>query len=361
MRGRYDDRRDPDLRDVVAQYRDRFRGPLRWLGPLLFVAVVLVLGFLGFFTVGPGEIGIVRTFGRMTGQVGPGPHFAFPIVQQYDVVNVERIRRAEIGFRTKEEGVVRVPGESLMLTGDANILEAQVIIQYLIADPAKYLFQLKDPEVSLHVAAEVALRSVVGQTVISAAESEDEGVSGAKIDPSAPLDILTTGRDEAQIRTKQSLQQLMDLYESGIRITEVKLQVVDAPDEVKDAFHDVVRAREEREQKINKARGYREDQLPRARGQAQKILRAAEAYKQERVLRAQGEAARFGSQLAEYEKAKEVTRRRLHLETMERILGKVKHKVIIDEEVAGNALPLLSLGDGARIPAPAPVQGGQEP
>ncbi len=133
------------------------------------------------------------------------------------------------------------------------------------------------------------------------------------------------------------------MYQSGLQVTEVKLQTVDAPDEVKDAFHDVVRAREEREQKINKARGYREDQIPRARGSAQKILRAAEAYKKERVLRSQGEAARYTSVLAEYRKAKAVTRQRLHLEVMERILSKVDKKIFIDETVAKQALPLFSL------------------
>ena len=165
-------------------------------------------------------------------------------------------------------------------------------------------------------------------------------------------DILTKGRERAQIKTKQLLQELMDLYESGLRITEVKLQVVDAPDEVKDAFHDVVRAREEREQTINKALGYREDLIPKARGEAQKIIRASEAYKRERVLRAEGEAARFVSILEEYKKAKGVTRERLHLETMERILGRVPKKVFIDKDVAKNALPFLPLtGQGA-------IQGG---
>jgi membrane protease subunit HflK len=155
------------------------------------------------------------------------------------------------------------------------------------------------------------------------------------------------------VATKEVLQKLMNLYESGLKITEVKLQVVDAPDEVKDAFHDVVRAREEREQKINKALGYREDRIPRARGEAQKIIRAAEAYKQERVLRSQGEATRFVAILLEYKKAQGVTRDRLHLETMERILGGVSKKVFIDKDVAKNALPFLPLtGSGAFPGAP---------
>jgi len=158
-------------------------------------------------------------------------------------------------------------------------------------------------------------------------------------------DILTKGRERAQVATKLKLQYLLDLYQSGLKITQVKLQVVDAPDEVKDAFHDVVRAREEREQLINKALGYREDRIPRARGQAQKIIRAAEAYKRERVLRSEGEAARFIAILREYKKSRRVTRERLHLETIERILSRVSNKVFIDAQVGKNALPLLPLGN----------------
>ncbi|HHH26999.1 MAG TPA: FtsH protease activity modulator HflK, partial [Polyangiaceae bacterium] len=294
-----------------------------------------------------------------------------------------------------------------------------------VHDPSKYLFKLKDPENSLHIAAEIALRGVVGQMRITsgieelapstnpdlnagsetqappgqepartapaegggdaeggeggAGPAEEGGAPDGEEEPQPPpsdadpkgaepplpgagsdervaydpeTDILTKGRERAQIKTKQLLQDLMDLYESGLRITEVKLQVVDAPDEVKDAFHDVVRAREEREQTINKALGYREDLIPKARGEAQKIIRAAEAYKRERVLRAEGEAARFVSILEEYKKAKGVTRERLHLETMERILNRVPKKVFIDEDVAKNALPFLPLtGQGA-------IQGG---
>jgi membrane protease subunit HflK len=143
-----------------------------------------------------------------------------------------------------------------------------------------------------------------------------------------------------------------------LKITEVKLQVVDAPDEVKDAFHDVVRAREEREQLINKALGYREDRIPKARGEAQKVIRAGEAYRRERVLRAEGEAARFNSILAEYRKARNVTRERIHLETLERILGRVPKKIFIDSDVAQNTLPFLPLGSGSG-PLSAGEQGGQ--
>jgi len=183
-------------------------------------------------------------------------------------------------------------------------------------------------------------------------EEEEEEEASAKpeagdrtpVDPET--DILTKGRERAQVRTKELLQELMKLYESGITITVVKLLPVDVPEEVKDAFHDVVRAREEREQKINKALAYREDRIPRARGEKQKIIREAQAYKRERVLRSEGEAARFKAILAEYRKARGVTRERLHLETMERILMKVPKKIFIDKDVANNTLPLLPLTGG---------------
>jgi membrane protease subunit HflK len=299
----------------------RTLGPFRNLGGklgsiLLAVAVVLVLSS-GVFVVGPGEQGVIRTFGKHTGRAGPGPHFRIPFIQGVDVVNVENIRRIEVGFR----GDKQVASEALMLTGDENIVEAGMIIQYQVSDAAKYLFELRDPEESLRATAEVALRSMVGRT---------------KID-----DVITTGRESVQAETRDWLQKLMDQYQSGMTITEVKLQTVDAPDEVKEAFHDVVRAREEKEKLINQAMGYRADLIPRARGQARQIEREAEAYREERVLKARGDAAKFESQYAEYQKAPDVTRRRIHLETMERVLAKVDKKTLLADDVAKSVLPLL--------------------
>ncbi|MEM1031064.1 MAG: FtsH protease activity modulator HflK [Myxococcota bacterium] len=410
----FDRNQGPDLRAVVDEYRQSMGNRLRWVGPVALLVVVVGLGLSGLYSVEPGEVGVVRTFGEETGQSEPGLHYAIPIVQRVDVVDMAKVRREEVGFRSGAEGTSqRVDAEALMLTGDENIIEAQMIVQYEVRDPSLFLFKLKDPEKTLHVAAQVALRGVVGQMRITSAIEElpdtvaplmedvekpavaPEDGEGApedgaeKVDekkddpaeaptePAAPdgapaadqdggdapardplddmdpsTDILTKGRERAQLLTKRKLQELMDLYESGLLITEVKLQVVDAPDEVKDAFHDVVRAREEREQLINKARGYREDRVPKARGEAQKIIRAAEGYRQERVLRARGEASRFAAILSEYNKARGVTRERLHLETIERVLQQVPKKVYIDEGVSRNALPLLNLNQGANLTAP---------
>ena len=332
MRSQFDDNgQGPDISEVVAQVSETFKRNLRRLGPILALVLMAAVATLGFYQVGPGEVGIVRTWGAVTARTDAGLHFALPIMQQVDVVNVEKIRRIEVGFR----GDQIKPVEAQMLTGDENIVEAQMIIQYRVSDPEKYLFRLKDPDDALHATAEVALRGVVGRTSID--------------------DVITTGRGRVQTDARERLQKLMDFYQSGLSVTEVKLQAVDPPDEVKEAFHDVVRAREEKEQLINQAKGYQEDVIPKAKGEARQIEREAEGYREQRVLRANGDAEKFKSILAEYTKAEQVTRRRLYLETMERMLSKIDKKVIVDGSIAGGALPILPLmGQGL-----APAKGGQ--
>ena len=310
-------RRPDSVADILSRSLSPFRSLGARLGTILIAIAVVVVVTSGVYVVGPGEQGVLRTFGKHTGLAGPGPHFRIPFVQKVDVVNVENIRRLEVGFR----GDKQVASEALMLTGDENIVEAQMIIQYRVSNSAKYLFELRDPEESLRATAEVALRSMVGRT---------------KID-----DVITTGRESVQSETRDWLQKLMDQYNSGITITEVKLQTVDAPDEVKEAFHDVVRAREEKEKLINQAMGYRADLIPRARGEARQVEREAEAYREERVLKARGDIGKFDAQLAEYQKAPDVTRRRMHLETMERVLAKVDKKTLLTGDVAKSVLPLL--------------------
>jgi membrane protease subunit HflK len=257
----------------------------------------------------------LKRFGPLIG----GLVYALPLAESVDVVNLEEVRRIEVGFN----GENTINEEALMLTGDENIVEVQMVVQYRVSDPTRFLFRLREPEASLRVAAEVALRSVVGRTSID--------------------DVMTTGRSSVQQATREVLQELMDDYESGIEITEVKLDAVDAPDEVKDAFNAVTRAREDKEKLVNEARGYQEDKVPRARGDAQGIVRAAEAYKEQRVLRAEGDASKFSATLAEYEKAKGVTRQRLYLETMERVFQPLRHKLIVDKAALQGAVPLLPL------------------
>ena len=288
--------------------------------------------------------GVVRRFGQhvQTTTAGLNWHWPQPI-ERVDVVNFEAVRRIEVGFRSTgafrgapprrgmSPATQRVPAEALMLTGDENIVDAQMIVQYRVKDPVKYLFRLQAPERSLHAAAEVALRSMVGNSTID--------------------EVLTTGRLKVQDDTGVFLQRLMDTYESGLLITEVQLQTVDPPDQVKDAFAEVVRAREDRERLINQARGYREDVLPKARGEAEKVLREAEAYREERVLRAQGDAARFKALAAAYRESPDVTRDRLHLEAVEEVLG-ATDKVLVDGEAGQGVVPLLPLRDLGRTGPP---------
>ncbi len=317
MRSQFGEQPGPDIGDVVARVSEMSRSVFGRFGSGLALVLVIILLASGVYKVGPGEIGVVRTFGRETNKRGPGLRFRIPLVQKVDVVNVEQIRRLEVGFREKEPHI----DEAQMITGDANILEVQMIVQYRVIDPTLFLFRLRDPDETLRASAEVALRGVVGRTSID--------------------DVITTGREKVQEETREWLQNLMDGYDSGIRVTEVKLQAVDAPDAVRDAFHEVVRAREEKEKLINQAMGYNADIIPRARGEVRKIVREAEGYREQRVLEAKGDSEKFDATYAEYKKAERVTRKRLYLESMERILAKTPHKVVIDERLSKSAMPIF--------------------
>jgi len=239
------------LPDWQQQLEPLWRFVRRWgRARVAWVGLAVILGLWlasGIYVVGPGERGIERLFGRVMSQTDPGLRYRLPWpVQSHDVVDTARVRRTEIGFRT-ERGTTRpVPGEALMLTGDENIVDVQLIIQYLVQDPAKFLFGARDPERALLASVEVALRAAVGQNTIDR--------------------TMTEGRVEVQDRVKKSLQELLDQYNTGLLATEVRLLTVDPPREVREAFHDVVRAWENREQLIKEAEGYREEVVPKARG-----------------------------------------------------------------------------------------------
>ena len=298
---------------------------------LLYLALgaVFVLWLAsGAYVVQPSEQGVVRTFGRHTATTSPGINYHLPWpIQQVDVVDVQSIRRTEIGFRSApraagQESGRRVLEEALMLTRDENIVEVGLLVQYRVADPAAYVFHVQDPDYVLATSAEVALRSAVGQMPID--------------------DVITERRADVQDNTRAFLEQLLNAYRAGIQITDVRLQVADAPDQVRDAFHEVVRAREDRERKVNEAQAYREDILPRARGEARRIIEAATAFREERIRLARGDSERFLAILREYQSAPAVTRERMHLEAMEKILANVD-KVVIDDSVGNGVLPFLPL------------------
>ena len=315
---------------TLSQFGFKFNwGWLKWVIPVLVVLWLLS----GVYIIGPDEQGVVRQFGKAVRVTQPGPHYRLPRpIEMVDKIKVKKVRRIEIGFRTISPGPPAryrfVPQESLMLTGDEQIIDAQMIVQYQVKEPEKFLFNVKDlesPQGALMDAAEVALRQVVGQRPID--------------------DVLIGEKLQIEIDIRELLQRIIDRYESGVRVVEVKLQTVRPPEEVAAAFSDVVSAKEDKERLIKEAEGYNKDVLPKARGEARSRVLAAEAYKAERIKRAEGDADRFLAVLKEYEKAKDVTRKRLYLETMEQILPGIR-KFVIDSEVGGNLLQFLPLEKG---------------
>jgi membrane protease subunit HflK len=316
----------PDFNEQLEPLR---RVVQRWGHRRLLAVVVAVLAVLwlasGLYIVGPGERGVVLLFGRVVGQTESGLRYRLPApIQSHRVVDIATVRRVEVGFRSTRSGARPIPSESLMLTGDENIVDVQLFVQYLVRDPQKFLFRARDPELALHSAAEVALRAAVGQTNIDY--------------------TMTEGRVEVQDRVKKQLQELLDLYGTGLLVTEARLLVVDPPREVQEAFHDVVRAWEDRERLIKEAEGHAEGVVPKARGEAVQMLRDAEAYREQRLIRARGDADRFLRILAEYRKAEAVTRDRLYLEMVDRVLPRTKTVVVDSRGERTGVVPLLPLG-----------------
>jgi len=291
------------------------------------VGVVLALWLAsGIYQVQPGEDGVIRTFGRYTATTGPGLHYHLPWpVQTVTIVDVESIRRAEIGFRTKAEGnKVDVVDEALMLTMDENIVQVELLVQYRVGDSQDFIFNVQNPERVLLTTAEVALRSTVGNMTID--------------------DVITEERAQVQDETRAFLKRLLEEYGSGILVTDVRLQVADPPEEVRDAFQEVVRARADKERLINEAQAYANDVVPRARGEKQEQIENASAFKDQQELLATGDAERFLSVLREYRLAPEVTRERMHIEAMEAILARVE-LILLDVGAGNQVLPFLPLRD----------------
>ena len=294
--------------------------------PLMGIALAFWL-FTGVYMVGPDEVGVVRTFGEYTrvAQSGLNYHFPYPI-EQVNTPAVTEVKRIEIGFRTLRNGQYRsVEKESLMLTGDENIVDAEMIVQYKIKDPVAYLFNIMAPELTVRAAAEASLRTVVGRN---------------KID-----ETLTTGKFKIQEETKSQLQAILDKYESGIHVVAVQLQDVSPPKEVIGAFKDVASAKEDKNRMINQAEGYRNDVIPKARGEAEAMIRDAEGFREARIKRSEGDAEKFTTILKEYRKAKNITRKRLYLETMEKVLPGIE-KIVVPDKDSGNILNLLNLNPG---------------
>jgi modulator of FtsH protease HflK len=335
MGGRMDQfrpREDPNpVRDLERGLEDIRQFMRQFLGGnggwLIGLAVIVLYLASGIYKVGPGEKGVVLLFGKVYSLTDPGLRYRLPKpFMSHTVVDVGGVRQATIGVRDERGPARSILPEALMLTGDENIVEVQLFVQYKVIDPVKFLFGAWQPEPVLKASAEVALRGVVGESTID--------------------HTMTKGRLEIQSKVQAYLQRLLDNYDTGLLVEQARLLVVDTPAQVKEAFHDVVRALEDKERLINEAQGYREDVVPKARGQAQQEIREAEAYKAQRAIRAKGDAQRFTAVLQEYKRAPDVTRQRLYLESVEQFLPPTKKFIM--EGGGGNtrALPLLPLVGG---------------
>jgi len=300
----------------------------------VLIGILVVWLLTGVYIVGPDEVGVIRTFGEYTRVTQSGLNWKFPSpIETANTPKVTEVKRIEFGFRSLKNGQYRtVEKESLMLTGDENIVDAEMIVQYKIKDPVEYLFNIVEPELTVREAAEASLRTVVGRN---------------KID-----ETLTTGKFTIQEETKIQLQNILDKYQSGIHVVAVQLQDVSPPKEVIGAFKDVASAKEDKNRMVNQAEGYRNDIIPKSRGEAEAMIRAAEGFKESRVKRAEGDATKFTTILKEYKKAKSITEKRLYLETMEKVLPGIE-KIIIPDKDSGNMLNLLNLN-------PNQMKGGQQ-
>jgi membrane protease subunit HflK len=302
----------------------------------VIVVGTLVLLFTGYYQVEPDEVGVVQRFGAFVRTTDPGPHLKIPFgVETVTKVPVQRQLKQEFGFETVRAGVrseFRTTPEqaqqALMLTGDLNVAVVEWIVQYRIRDPKLYLFHLRDVTKTFRDMSEASMRQVVGD------HSVDE--------------VLTIGREEVALQSKQELQRLCDAYGNGIEVQQLVLQDVNPPDPVKPAFNEVNQAIQEKERAINDAWAEYNQAVPKAKGEAEQAVRAAEGYALERVNRAEGDAKRFDSVYEEYRKAPGVTRRRMYLETMHDLMPKLGRKLILDDKAKG-VLPLLQLGGAKEV------------
>ncbi len=341
----------PDFEELLRRGQDRFRRLLpgnfgTGAGVAIVIAAIVVIWLVsGFYRVLPDEVGIVLRFGAYNRTTQPGLNYHLPNpIETVLRPSVTRVNRTEIGYRTGESArgpaSRQVPEEALMLTGDENIVDINFTVFWVIKDARSYLFNIRDPELTVKSAAESAMREVIGETPIAQALSE--------------------GRAKIESGTQHLLQTILNSYSAGIDITQVQLQRVDPPAEVIDSFRDVQAALADRERLRNEAESYRNDIIPRARGDAVRIKQEAEAYRQEIIARSQGDADRFVSVYRAFKAAQDVTLQRLYLETMEAVL-KSSNKVIIDKSAQGSSgvlpyLPLPALGLGGETTG-APAAG----
>ncbi len=327
----------PDLDEVLGNLKKKFGGvfkggsgsdqqtPAGVPGSVVFIGlIVLFIGWLltGFYRITEGYQGVVLRFGEFQTTANPGLHWHIPRpIEKVEKVDIGRLRAVEIGYRENQRSgqLSSVPFESLMLTQDENIIDIKFAVQYQVNDARAFLFNVRDPEGTLQQVAESAIRQQVGQT---------------------PMDsILSRNRNQVSVAIFETMQEVLDRYESGLRLSSVNMQDAQPPEQVQAAFADAVKAREDKQRLINEAEAYRNDILPRANGEAARILADADAYRATLMARANGVAQRFTALREAYAEAPDVTRKRLYLETMEEVLA-ANRKVMIEGDASNNLLYL---------------------
>lgn len=343
----------PELDDFLKKAGGNFKNILPPETPPLKVAVLAILALIalwiasGFYFVQPNEQGVVLSFGKYTRtDETPGLKYILPWpFQSVTIVDVTSERRVQIGFQDSQSqspnaGSTQITDESLMLTGDENIIDINFVVLWRISDARNYLFSLRDQEETLRLVSSSAMREIIGNTKIQSA--------------------LTEGRTKIQSDARALMQKILDEYKAGVTINNVQLQKVDPPEAVVDAFNEVQRARQESEREKNLAEAYRNSILPVARGEAAKLRQEAEAYKQEVINRATGDAARFDSVLSSYRQGPGVTSQRMYLETIEDVLSNAR-TVVIGAGAGSNILPYLPLDSVPRsAKATKPLDSAQE-
>jgi len=317
--------------------------PKNLIGFIIIGILVLTLGVQTFYQVQPEEVGVVQRFGKFIKITDPGLRVKIPFVDTVENVPVQRQLKQEFGFRTVEAGVrstftaAQFEGEALMLTGDLNVAVVEWIVQYRISDPYNNLFRVRNVVDTFRDMNEAVMRQIVGDRTVT--------------------EVLTVGRQDIEATAKSLLQELCIQYETGITVDQVVLQDVNPPDPVKPSWDEVNQAQQQRDRLINEAQARYNQVIPRAAGEAQQTILRAEGYALDRVNRSEGDASRFKAVYEEYRRAPDVTRQRLYLETMQRLLPQLGGKLFIDEDAQG-VIPLLPLESLQRL---VPSAGGGGP
>ncbi|MGD9015416.1 MAG: FtsH protease activity modulator HflK [Candidatus Omnitrophota bacterium] len=316
--------------DIIDVGKAKFGDSSKFL-PWIVIGFIVLVSLKGLlYSIGPEEVGVIQRFGKYTRLSPPGLHVKIPFgIERVTPVPVKRVLKEEFGVRTLRPGVRtqyshrQYLEESLMLTGDLNILDVRWIVQFKINDPVKLLFNVRDPVENIRDISETVMRRFAGDYRVD--------------------EVLTTKREEVDHLVQQEMQKLLDEYQTGIYIVTVKLLDVNPPEKVRPAFNEVNEAKQEREKMINQAWEAYNKAIPRAIGEAEKTIREAEGYSLDKINRAKGESDRFLSILSEYRKAPEITKKRLYLETLFSVLPKAKDKYVIDPRQS-TILPLLQIG-----------------